>query len=68
MRRILIDHAKQRGRAKRGGGGERVALDEAAIVGSAAPDDLLELDTALSQLPIATAEKARLSNCCFLAA
>jgi RNA polymerase sigma factor (TIGR02999 family) len=50
MRRILIDHAKQQGRAKRGGGGERVALDEAVIVGAAAPDALLELDTALCRL------------------
>ncbi|MGC9949423.1 MAG: sigma-70 family RNA polymerase sigma factor [Bryobacteraceae bacterium] len=50
MRRILIDHAKQQGRAKRGGGGERVAVDEAVMVGAAAPDALLELDTALSRL------------------
>ncbi|HUE24104.1 MAG TPA: sigma-70 family RNA polymerase sigma factor [Bryobacteraceae bacterium] len=49
MRRILIDHAKSQGRAKRGGG-ERVAFDEAAVVGAAAPESLLELDAALSRL------------------
>jgi RNA polymerase sigma factor (TIGR02999 family) len=50
MRRILIDHAKEHGRAKRGGGGERVAFDEAAMVGASPPDALLELDAALSRL------------------
>lgn len=50
MRRILIDHAKEQGRAKRGGGGSKVAIDEAVIVGASAPEALLELDTALSRL------------------
>src|ERR1700722_10286641 len=50
MRRILIDHAKEQGRAKRGGGGGKVAVDEAVMVGAEAPEALLELDTALSRL------------------
>src|SRR4051812_5796317 len=32
MRRILLDHAKARGRAKRGGGRKRIQLDEAATM------------------------------------
>jgi RNA polymerase sigma factor (TIGR02999 family) len=50
MRRILIDHAKEQGRAKRGGGGEKVPIDEAVIVGASSSDTLLELDAALTRL------------------
>ena len=32
MRRVLVDHARARGYRKRGGGAERVTLDEALIV------------------------------------
>jgi RNA polymerase sigma factor (TIGR02999 family) len=49
MRRILIDHAKGQGRAKRDAG-QKVAVEEAVMVGAAAPDALLELDMALSRL------------------
>src|SRR5947207_15853359 len=42
MRRILVDHAKQRGRQKRGGGAGPLSLDEAAVL-SAEPDDRLLL-------------------------
>lgn len=49
MRQILVDHARRRGAAKRGAGGQRVTLDEAMI---AAPDsafDLLALDEVLTR-------------------
>jgi RNA polymerase sigma factor (TIGR02999 family) len=50
MRHILVRHARDRGRLKRGGGVERVPLDDAAI-GVAAPDvDLIALDEALTRL------------------
>jgi RNA polymerase sigma factor (TIGR02999 family) len=50
MRRILIDHARERGRAKRPGAAVRVALDDR--VGAAEPleSDLLLLDQALTEL------------------
>lgn len=51
MRRVLVDHARGRNRVKRGAGGQRVTLSEAAEVaaGSQAPE-LLDLDEALSHL------------------
>ena len=48
MRRILIDHARRRNRARRGGGRARVDLTEAAAPD---PDErLLALDEALTRL------------------
>ena len=50
MRRILVDHAREHGRAKRPGAGVRVSLDDR--IGAAAPaeSDLLLLDEALTEL------------------
>jgi RNA polymerase sigma-70 factor (ECF subfamily) len=48
MRRILVDHARARAAAKRGG--IRVTLVEGLVANSAAPPDLLDLDEALSEL------------------
>jgi DNA-directed RNA polymerase specialized sigma24 family protein len=52
MRRLLVDHARSRGRLKRGGGGERVRLellDQAdSIAGD--PDLVLSLDELLVRL------------------
>jgi RNA polymerase sigma factor (TIGR02999 family) len=50
MRRILIDHARRHGYAKRGGGAQQVSLDEAAIVTRTAGAELLRLDEALKSL------------------
>ncbi len=51
MRRILIDHARRHGYAKRGGGAQQVSLEEAATV---IPDqqaaELVRLDEALKSL------------------
>ena len=49
MRRILVDHARQRGAAKRGGG-LRVTLDEGAAAANPVTPDLLDLDAALDEL------------------
>lgn len=49
MRQILIDHARRKSTEKRGGGWERVTLDEGADVGSELGLDVLELDEALSR-------------------
>lgn len=60
MRRVLVDHARGRGRVKRGGGWERRPLDEAFDVatdeGAAA---MLALEDALGRLERAQPEKAR---------
>jgi RNA polymerase sigma factor (TIGR02999 family) len=50
MRRILIDHARGHAYAKRGGGAQKVSLDETAMVASDPASDMLLLDEALNRL------------------
>ncbi len=50
MRRVLVNHARDRARLKRGGGRNRVDLDRLTGPAAAADDDLLELDDALDRL------------------
>jgi RNA polymerase sigma-70 factor (ECF subfamily) len=50
MRRILIDHARRQAYAKRGGGAQKVSLEEAAIVGRDQSGELVRLDEALKSL------------------
>jgi RNA polymerase sigma-70 factor, ECF subfamily len=47
MRRVLIDHARVRGRGKRGGGVQRVTLDEEALTARELSIDVLAVDRAL---------------------
>ena len=50
MRRILVDHARGRKYAKRGGGVQRITFDEALVVSAKRGADLVALDEALSKL------------------
>jgi len=50
MRRILVDHARQRRYAKRGGAARQVPLDEAMIVSEERAADVVALDQALNSL------------------
>jgi RNA polymerase sigma factor (TIGR02999 family) len=50
MRRIVLDHARDKRRLKRGGGGQRVEIDLGQIPDQAPDIDLLVLDEALEQL------------------
>jgi RNA polymerase sigma factor (TIGR02999 family) len=50
MRQILVDHARKRGAAKRGAGGDRIPLDEAGVGSADAAFELLALDDVLSRL------------------
>lgn len=60
MRRILVDHARRRAAAKRGGQAVRLTL-EADVAESRSRDvDLLALDTALEELAALDARTARL--------
>jgi RNA polymerase sigma factor (TIGR02999 family) len=59
MRRILIDHARSRGSAKRGGQVQRVDLDEALVVAAEPDPAILHLDEALKRLASFDARKAR---------
>jgi RNA polymerase sigma factor (TIGR02999 family) len=47
MRRILVQHARDRNREKRGGKWEKIYLDETRTLGDDRPPDLVELDEAL---------------------
>jgi RNA polymerase sigma factor (TIGR02999 family) len=58
MRRILVDHAKARGRVKRGGGLAPLTLDEALVVAPERPADVVALDEALERLHARDARKA----------
>ena len=50
MRRILVDSARKRRYAKRGGGQAQVSLDEAMVVVQEGTPDLIALDDALNRL------------------
>jgi RNA polymerase sigma-70 factor, ECF subfamily len=50
IRRILVDHARERGAAKRGGGSSRVAIDDVELAASDEGVDLMALDDALAAL------------------
>lgn len=50
MRRVLVDHARNRNRIKRGGGRQRVDLDRLTNLAAACDDDLVDLDDALKRL------------------
>lgn len=50
MRRILVDYARSRGYAKRGGDARQVPLNEAAIVSKERAADVVALDDALKGL------------------
>jgi RNA polymerase sigma factor (TIGR02999 family) len=65
MRRILVDHARARGRRKRGAGAQQVELDEAIIVGEESSLDLLDLDTALSNLAEVDQRKSQIIELLF---
>jgi len=60
MRRILVDYARSRGFAKRGGGARRVDLNEALIVSSEMDPALVRMDDALTQLAAFDPRKAKI--------
>ncbi len=59
IRRILVDHARNQGRVKRGGGALQVTLDEALLPTNATPVDMLALDEALASLSEIDPRKGR---------
>lgn len=60
MRHILLDHARGRLRAKRGGGAWHIPLDEAAFVTGERSAELVALDDALKELAKHDPRKSRL--------
>jgi RNA polymerase sigma factor (TIGR02999 family) len=63
MRRILIDHARERSAARRGGGVVPLPLDEAAQVAAQNPESLIALDDALNRLAELNARLAQVVEC-----
>ncbi len=59
MRQIMVDHARARQSAKRGGGFHKVSLDEAATVGDERAAELIALDEALKELVRAAPRQGR---------
>lgn len=60
MRRILVDHARQQLRRKRGGGVWNLTLDEAVIISSEKSEEILSLNEALDRLTKLDLLKARI--------
>jgi RNA polymerase sigma factor (TIGR02999 family) len=59
MRRVLVDHARTRDSGKRGGGQQKVVLEEAALAAVEPEADLVALDEALRELARLSERKAR---------
>jgi RNA polymerase sigma-70 factor (ECF subfamily) len=59
IRRILVDHARSQGRAKRGGNALQVTLDEAVLPARASGVEMLSLNDALVSLSQIDPRKSR---------
>jgi len=67
IRRVLVDHARRRARAKRGGGRPQVSLDGLAPAQPISDAELLGLDEALARLAVLDPIKARIVELRFFA-
>lgn len=67
MRRIIVEHARHRGRLKRGGQRQRVDLDSACSIQEPPALDILALDEALTKLAVIAPVKAELVKLRFFA-
>jgi RNA polymerase sigma factor (TIGR02999 family) len=66
MRRILVDHARRHGAAKRGAGAKRVPLEMVdGLAAEERADLLVALDAALTQLAALDARQAKVVECRF---
>src|SRR5438034_9612453 len=59
MRRILVEHARSRQYAKRGGGAQRISFDETMVVSHERGADLIALDDALERLAAIDLRKSK---------
>jgi RNA polymerase sigma-70 factor, ECF subfamily len=67
MRRIIVDHARRRGRVKRGGGDRAITLDDALALVDTPEIDVLDLEPGLEQLAAIAERAARVVECRFYA-
>jgi RNA polymerase sigma factor (TIGR02999 family) len=65
MRKVLVDHARRRKRAKRGGIVPHVTLHEVADLSVKEADRILDLDDALDKLAALNPRHARIVECRF---
>ena len=67
MRRILVDHARARAAAKRGGGAVRVTLSDGVADSGGSTLDLMALDEALTRLSSLDEQLVRIVEMRFIA-
>lgn len=67
MRRILVNHARDRKRLKRGGGAHRITLRDLADTGVVGDAELVDLDEALTRLEQFDTRKVRVVELRFFA-
>jgi len=60
MRQILVDYARSHQAGKRGGGQQKVSLDEAIILAPEGVEKVAELDKALAHLEAMDLQQARI--------
>lgn len=60
MRRIMVDHARERGSLKRGGGALWISLEQAPLANEARSEELLALDEALERLAAQDQRKSQI--------
>lgn len=60
MRHLLVDYARSRNYAKRGGGARQITLDETAVVSRERDSNLIALDEALNRLAAIDPRKSRI--------
>jgi len=67
MRNVLVDHARRKRSAKRGGGRERAELHDDVLASETLPEDLLAFDEALEKLEQVDPQLARVVELRFFA-
>ena len=67
MRRVLIEHARKRGRIKRGGDRKRVPLSAVYLAEEAHPEEIMSVDTAIRRLEERDSRMARIVRLRFFA-
>ena len=67
MRRVLVEHARSRQYAKRGGAAQRISLDDVAVLPDHQAAELVALDDALSSLEVLDPRKCRIVELRYIA-
>ncbi len=67
MRRVLIEHARKRGRVKRGGGLRKIPLSGKELACDSDPDEIMSVDAAIRRLEERDGRMARIVRLRFFA-